>query len=103
MARFRVLIGNEWTRFSLENWTSRIEVNEQPIQRLKPIDENWFNIEANGHIGIWCNADYEIPCGAKVKFIATYGAKTLEREFTVNDDDFIDLEGYHNCGWMVSI
>ena len=91
-------------------WRScQIWVNGKPIyQELKSITQEWELIGNKGKHGKWATAEYEIPNGASVKFVAKANGKpNIEHTFIVGKEIKVDFDGYsyHTrlCGWIVSI
>ena len=93
------------------NWRSAmVRVNGKPIyEALKPLSKpSWEMVGNRGNHGKWCIAEYELPVGAIVEFIATANSQEpIEFSFTVGQVPSIDIEGYKYgsdiCGWIVSI
>jgi len=93
------------------NWRSAmVRVNGKPIYEvLKPLSKpDWEMVGNKGNHGKWCVAEYELPVGANVEFVAKANSQeNIEFSFTVGQVPSIDIEGYkYNgdiCGWIVSI
>lgn len=93
------------------NWrSSLVRVNGKPIYEvLKPISKpEWELVGNRGKHGKWCVAEYELPIGSKVEFVAKANSKEpIEFKFKVGETQEVDVEGYlYNgeiCGWIVSI
>lgn len=93
------------------NWRSALVIiNGKPIyEMLKPLEKpEWEMVGSKGKHGKWCVAEYDLPVGAKVKFIAKANDRDpIEFEFVVGDITSVDVDGYNynntTCGWIVSI
>lgn len=93
------------------NWRSAmVRVNGKPIYEvLKPLSKpDWEMVGNKGNHGKWCVAEYELPVGAIVEFVAKANSQEpIEFKFKVGQVSSIDIEGYkYNndiCGWIVSI
>ena len=93
------------------NWRlAMVTVNGKPMYEvLKPLSKpEWELVGNKGKHGKWCIAEYELPVGSKVKFVAkANGQDPKEFEFVVGDIDRVDVNGYEYnkdiCGWIVSI
>ena len=109
--RYQIRTGSEW--HSTEKRGAMVTVNGEPIYKaLKPICQEWEDIGRKGTHGKWCTAEYEIPVGTRVKFVATANNKpSIESEFVVGDagSKDVDVEGYRYraglriCGWIVCL
>jgi hypothetical protein len=86
-----------------------VTVNGVAIYKvLKPIKAEWELVGRNGVHGKWCVAEYEIPNGAEIQFIAkARGKEDISATFVVGEVSSVDYEGYsYNRelrGWIVSI
>ena len=73
------------------NWRSAmVTVNGKPIyEALKPLEKpEWELVGNKGKHGKWCIAEYILPVGAVVKFVAkANGKKAIEFEFVVGAVD----------------
>jgi hypothetical protein len=93
------------------NWRSAtVTVNGKPIYEvLKPlVKPEWELVGNKGNHGKWCISEYELPVGAKVKFVAkANGQDPKEFEFVVGEIKSVDVDGFTYgggiCGWIVSI
>jgi len=93
------------------NWRSAmVRINGKPIYEvLKPLSKpEWEMVGNRGNHGKWCIAEYELPIGAKIEFVAKANSqKPIEFSFTVGQVPPVDVEGYKYgngiCGWIVSI
>jgi hypothetical protein len=106
MALFQTKTGSEW--HSTETRGAMVTVNGQPIYKaLKAKSQSWSEVGSKGRHGKWCIAEYDIPVGSNVTFVATAnGKERIEKSFIVSDES-IDFDGYDyandTCGWIVSI
>lgn len=93
------------------NWRSAmVRVNGKPIyEALKPLSKpEWEMVGNRGNHGKWCIAEYELPLGAIIEFVAKANSREpIEFKFKVGQIPSVDVEGheYSNaiCGWIVSI
>ena len=93
------------------NWRSAmVRINGKPIYEvLKPLSKpEWEMVGNKGNHGKWCIAEYELPIGANIEFVAKANSqKPIEFSFTVGEVTSVDVEGFNYssaiCGWIVSI
>jgi len=93
------------------NWRSAmVRVNGKPIYEvLKPLSKpDWEMVGNRGNHGKWCVAEYELPVGAIIEFVAKANSQQpIEFKFKVGQVSSIDIEGYKYggdiCGWIVTI
>jgi hypothetical protein len=106
--KIRTKTGSEW--HSTSTRSAMVFVDNEPIyKKLKPLKQEWELVGNKGNHGKWCIAEYILPIGAQIKFVAkAKGKKPIEVEFVVdNNSTDIDIDGYvcgnRFCGWIISI
>lgn len=72
--KVQVKTGSEW--HTTERRGAMVTVNGEPIfKALKAIITEWESVGNKGKHGKWCIAEYELPAGAKIEFLATANGK----------------------------
>lgn len=110
--KFQIKTGSE---YHTTEWRSCMVYvllrNESPpvpvYQALKVIESEWELVGNKGRHGKWCIAEYEVPLGTKLRFVAKANDKPVIQEDFIVDDNTVDIDGYNYnhdiCGWIVSI
>ena len=85
-----------------------VKVGGVPIyEKFKAVEQRWSLVGNKGAHGKWCIAEYLLPYGTEIEFMATANGKEKFVEKIVIGQAPIDVEGYQYagepCGWVVSI